>query len=168
MGRCAWAARESRMRGRVWAWVAAALFAVGTLAIGMTPMPLAVALAPPEGLPAMAPGLRLPSKVFGVAWAIIYPSLGIATWLVWTRRARPGAPEALAICGLSYLFFLAFLPITAAAHDQRVTAMMDGFGLVAAYLAAWAYRRVDPRTIIGMLPLLLWMPVTTALKVATL
>jgi tryptophan-rich sensory protein len=150
------------------AWLGAGLFAAGTLGLGMLPMPLAVALAPAEGLPAIAPGLHLPPRLFGVAWAIIYPSLGVATWLVWARRARPGAPEALAVFGLSYLFFLAFLPLAAAAHDQRVTAMLDAFGLVCAYVTAWAYRRADPRTLGWLAPLLIWMPTTTLLKVATL
>jgi len=67
-----------------------------------------------------------------------------------------------------YLFFLSFLPITAAAHDQRVTAMMDLFGLVCAYVAAWGYRRVDARTPRWMMPLLLWMPTTAFLKLVTL
>jgi tryptophan-rich sensory protein len=143
-------------------------FAVGALALGNLTVPLALALAPPDGLPASAPGLRLPSWVFAVVWAVIYPALGVATWRVWARRAQPGAAEALALFGVSFLFFLAFLPITAAAADQRVTAMLDVFGLVCAYASAWAFRRVDPKTLRWMAPLLAWMPVTTLLKLVTL
>jgi len=76
-------------------------FAAGALAIGMTPMPLTAALAPPEGLSAIAPGLHLPSWVFATAWMIIYPSLGVATWMVWVRREQPGAKESLALFGLT-------------------------------------------------------------------
>jgi tryptophan-rich sensory protein len=116
----------------------------------------------------MAPGLRLPPAIFAYAWMVIYPAMGVATWLVWARRGRPGATEALAVFGLGFLFYLAFLPIAAAAHDQRVTAMLDIFGLVCGYVAAWVYWRVDARTVLWMTPLLLWMPTTTLLKLATL
>lgn len=72
------------------------------------------------------------------------------------------------IFGLAFLYFQAFVPITGAAQDQRVTAMMDVLGLIFAYAAAWAYRRVDPATWPWMVPLLVWMPITTLLKFATL
>jgi tryptophan-rich sensory protein len=149
-------------------WCGAVVFAIGALALGTSTVPLAFALAPGGDLSATAPGLHLPSWFFGAVWAVIHPCLGVASWLVWKRRGQAGAAEALALFGVAFLFFLAFLPITAAAHDQRVTAMMDLFGLVAAYAAAWVYWRVDATTLRWMLPLLVWMPVTALLKLATL
>ena len=146
----------------------AAAFGAGALALGMSPLPLALALAPAGGLSASAPGLRLPSWLFGAVWTIIYPCLGVATWRVWARRAQPGVTEALAVFSLCFLFLLAFLPITAAAHEQRVTAMMDIIGLASSYVTAWVYRRVDRGTVRWMVPLLLWMPTTTLLKLVTL
>lgn len=149
-------------------WLGAVACAVGTLALGNITVPLALALAPPGGLPASAPGLQIPSWVFAAVWTVIYPALGVATWRVWRRRTRPGAAEALALFGVCFLFLLAFLPITAAAADQRVTAMMDVVGLACSYTTAWVYRRVDAGTLPFMLPLLAWMPVTTFLKLVTL
>jgi tryptophan-rich sensory protein len=143
-------------------------FAALALALGMLPLPLAFALAPPGGLPASAPGLHLPPWVFATVWTIVYPACGIATWRIWSQRDRAGAREALAVFALAFLFFLAFVPITAAAHDQRVTAMMDIVGLVCGYVAAWAYRRIDRTTTYWLLPLLFWLPTTTFLKLVTL
>ena len=150
--------------GATGAW----LFAAGALALGLLPLPLALAVAPPGGLAQAAPGLHLPPWLFGAIWMVIDPAFGVATWRVWSRRARPGGPEALALAGVAFFVLLAFLPVTAAAHDQRVTAMMDVVGLVCGYAAAWAYRRVDAGTTRWMLPVLLWLPATAALKLVTL
>jgi len=149
-------------------WRGAVAFAIVALALGTLPVPLALSLAPAGDLSATAPGVHLPSWFFGAVWMVINPCLGVASWLVWKRRAQPGATEALALFGVAFLLFLAFLPITAAAHDQRVTAMMDILGLVYAYVAAWVYSGVDAKTIRWMLPLLVWMPITALLKFVTL
>jgi tryptophan-rich sensory protein len=146
----------------------AVAFALTTLALGNLPLPLAFALAPEGDLAASSPGVALPPWVFVAVWTIIYPALGVATWRVWLKRAEPGAIEALALFGVSFLVLLAFVPITAAAADQRITAMLDVVGLTCAYVSAWIYRRIDFTTTRWMLPLLVWMPITAFLKFVTL
>lgn len=142
--------------------------AVFTLAIGHLMVPIAFALAPEAGLTAAAPGVSLPTWVFGAVWTVIYPALGVAVYRVAKRRERPGATEALVCFAVVALHLLAFLPVTAAAAEQRVTAMMDVLGLCGSYALAFVFRRIDRATMWWLLPLLIWMPVTTALKLATL
>jgi len=144
------------------------VFATVAWVLGQLPLPLALALAPHDGLSGVSPGLNLPDWLFGLIWTIIYPALGIATCHAWVHRKKPGAGEALVLFALCFLILLSFLPITAVAHDQRVTAMIDVLGLASSYAAAWAYRRVDLRAGAWMSPLLVWMPITTLLKFATL
>jgi tryptophan-rich sensory protein len=161
----------TREREAQWAprsYRAAGVFALGFLAIGASMVPLARAFAPAAGVSSLAPGLQFPTWLFAAIWAVLYPALGVATFHVWKRRQEPGAVEALIACGMSLAFYLAFLPIAAAAHDQRVTALLDVLGLLYAYLTSWACARVDTRSLPWLSPLLLWMPVTALLKIATL
>ncbi len=152
-------------------WQASSVgFAVAALALGMAPVPLGLALAPAgaDAASASAPGVSVPGWFFGAVWTVIYPAMGVAAWRLWRRRLVPGVLEALSSLAVASVALLAFMPVASAAHDLRVTTMMDVLGLLSAWGSAYAVRRVDVRAAQWLAPLLVWMPLTTALKVWTL
>ncbi|MEY4582781.1 MAG: TspO/MBR family [Pseudomonadota bacterium] len=106
--------------------------------------------------------------MFGAIWSLIYPSVGLATWRIWLRRHEPAARTALLVFALLAVVLWTFLPLVAAAHEQKVTAMMDSLATVHAFAAAHQYARIDRIAARWMLPLLCWLPLTTLLKWATL
>lgn len=134
----------------------------------MLAVPLGLALAPSNSVAGTAaPGLELPSWFFAAVWTVLYPCLGVATWTVWKGRGRPGAQEALVMFAMSFLVSFAFVPVTLAASDIRVTAMMDLLAMAMGYAAAWAYCRVDRTAARWLVPHLCWLPITTVLKLWT-
>jgi tryptophan-rich sensory protein len=137
------------------------IFALVSLALGMLMVPVALCFGE---LSAAAPGLVLSGWLFGAVWTVIYPALGVAAYRLRALRAR----RALWALSLTYGYLLAFLPVATALHDQRATALMDLVSLPVAFYAAREVSRVDRVSWRYMLPLLAWLPVTTALKLATL
>jgi translocator protein len=141
-------------------------FGLASLVVGLSAVPLGLALGPPgvDAGVASGPGVPVPGWVFGAVWTVLYPTLGVAGWRLWRRRVQAGALEALAALGVAFVTLWAFMPVASAAHDLRVTAMMDALSLVAVWTSAWAVRRVDQVAGWWLLPLQAWMPLTTALK----
>jgi translocator protein len=147
--------------------VAAWGFGLAALVVGLSAVPLGVVVGPP-GVnvgAASGPGVPVPGWVFGAVWTVLYPTLGFAVWRLWRQRERPGALEALAALAVAFVTLWAFMPVASAAHDLRVTAMMDVMSLVTVWTSAWAVRRVDQIAGWWLLPLQAWMPLTTLLKV---
>ena len=109
--------------------------------------------------PAWAP----PAWLFGPAWTLLYLLMGVASWLVWQARARPGARAALGLylaqlaanALWTWLFFAWRLGAAAFAEIVVLLALivltMGAFGRVRR-LAAWL-----------LAPYLLWVGYATAL-----
>lgn len=148
---------------------AALVFAGGTLLAGMLAAGMSYLLVPAavgfgEGLepPPVAP----PDWAFWAVWVVIYPGLGVATWLVWRRRREADVRGPLALFALMLVGNLMFLPISnLTGGEPAVLTLMDANGFVSAYVLAWLYSRYDRATAWWLAPLLLWMPITTLLKV---
>jgi hypothetical protein len=49
-------------------------------------------------------------------------------------------------------------------NSLRMTAVMDATGMVLAYAVAWVYSRYAKNAVWWLLPWLLWMPTTLAIK----
>jgi translocator protein len=149
-------------------WTAVA-FALGTLCSGLLSAGLSFAAAgnhsaanPAGVLPALWP----PAWVFWAVWTVIYPCWGVATWLVWRRRHGADVRGALALYTINILGALFFLPLSnLTANNPAVLTLLDANGLIGAYALAWLYTRYDRSTLWWLLPYLVWMPLTLALKI---
>ena len=149
-------------------WRSALVFAGGTWVIGMLAALLSRVAAgdhfaaTPQGI---LPSLWPPAWVFWAVWMLIYPTAGIATWTIWQRRRVADVRGALALYGVNVIGAVCFLPIsTLTGNNPAVLALMDLNGLLSTGVLAWLYGRYDARAVRWLLPFLVWMPLTTALK----
>ena len=146
----------------------ALVFAFGTLLSGLLSAGLSFATAgvhsaanPAGVLPLLWP----PVWVFWAVWIIIYPCWGVATYLVWEKRQQADVRGALVLYAISVLGALFFLPLSnLTANNPAVLTLLDANGLIGAYALAWLYTRYDRRALVWLLPYLVWMPLTLALK----
>ncbi|BDP43846.1 hypothetical protein DAETH_38150 (plasmid) [Deinococcus aetherius] len=149
-------------------WWMALVFSLGTLLLGMVSAGLSFATAgehstaiPLGALPPVWP----PAWVFWAVWIVIYPCWGMATYLVWRRRGEADVRGALVLYALNLLGNLFFLPLSnLTANNPAVLTLLDANGLVGIYALAWLYTRYNRVTLWWLSPFLVWMPLTTALK----
>jgi tryptophan-rich sensory protein len=146
--------------------VAALAFAGGVLAIGIISAFIGFLLTDPsrsvQTLPTL---LSLPPWFFWVVWIVIYPALGVATYLVWQTPTSLGRRMALVYFTLYLASNIAFLPINALIPGVWTAFTLDVIGGIAGIGLAVAFYRVAPRSLPWLLPLLVWLPITTANKV---
>ena len=150
-------------------WWVALVFAFGTLLSGMVSAGLSFATAGehsaanPAGI---LPPVWPPPWVFWVVWLIIYPTWGVATYLVWRRRNQSDVRGALVLYGLNVLGALFFLPLSnITANNPAVLTLLDANGLIGIYALAWLYTQYEKRAVWWLLPYLIWMPLTLGLKI---
>ena len=109
--------------------------------------------------PAWAP----PGWVFGPVWTVLYILMGVAAWLVWCERHRPGAKAALALylaqLALNALWTWLFFTwrLGAVAFAEIVLLWI----LILATLLA--FRRVRPAAGLLLIPYLVWVTFAAAL-----
>ena len=114
-------------------------------------------------LPPWAP----PGWLFGPAWGLLYPMLGVAAWLVWRDRGWAGARVALGLfiaqllANLlwSYLFFSFRMGGVAFAEVLLLWCL-----LAATAIAFW---RIRPLAGVLLLPCLGWVGFAAALNFVT-
>lgn len=107
-----------------------------------------------------------PSWVFPAAWAAVnYPSLGLATWLVWRRHHNAPVTSALGWFGVQLALNASFLPLVYRVKSRRVYATMDTVGAVVTTATTVSYGRVARPAAAAMLPYLGWTYYTTLIKV---
>lgn len=158
---------SSLPRGRRWLLEPAA-FALGISAFGVAAAAIAFGL--DGGNPTVTtgtayPALWPPNWVFWAVWLVIYPASGLAAWHVWRQRASADVRGALTAFALMNVSAALFLPISAlVGGTPAVLTLMDLNGLIAVYALAWLFSRYSRPAALWMLPYLIWMPVTTALK----
>lgn len=142
-------------------WRVAALFALGVLAVGMVPGVLTFALDPSAAGRIGLDEVPVPGWVFTAAFTANYAGMGVATWLVWRRRREADVSVPLAVFAAAFLQTLSFW----LTESLRMTFVMDLTGLILAYTVAWVYSRYESAAVWWLLPWLIWMPFTTALKI---
>jgi len=136
------------------------LFAFAVLIAGMLPTMLMFALDPNVTTRISLDAVPIPGWVFTAVWLIAYPCMGIATWLVWRQRHRANVSVALAIFLLGFIQTLCFWFTT----SVQMTAVLDAMVMLVAYTVAFVYFQFDRRTVFWLLPWLIWMPITFAVK----
>ena len=112
------------------------------------------------------PALWPPTGVFPVAWATVnYPSLGIASWLVWRRRHTTPVAGALRLFGAQLVLNASFLPLVYRVKTRRLYVVMDVVGAVLTTATTLSYGRVARPGGAAILPYLAWTYFTTLIKV---
>ena len=148
-------------------WWMALVFAGGVFALGMGVAGVAFTQTRAKGAKALDaynfPGASS-STPFWLVWFIIYPCMGVATWLVWRRRNVVRVQEPLLIFVVSLVQGFTFW----LSQSVRMTQIIDGTGLMLAYTTAWIYSRYSKAAALWLIPWLLWMPFTFILKLGWL
>ncbi|PFA66702.1 hypothetical protein CN378_13340 [Bacillus sp. AFS015802] len=137
------------------------LFSIGTLVVVMISAGLGFHFAPPNENLDTAPG----ESFFWVAWLIVIPTFGIATWLVWLKREEEDVRGAMVIFLWFILGIISFFPNTAVT-EQSVLAIFisDVMGIIQSLIILWLYSRYSKVAIWWLLPLVIWFPITTFIK----
>lgn len=141
-----------------WAGV---LFALGTLVLVMIAAGFGFYFAPPNENLETAPG----DSFFWVAWLIVLPTWGIATWLVWLKRKEADIRGAMVVYVWFLLGILSFFPSTAATEQSVLNIFIsDVMGIIQSLLILWLYSRYSKAAAYWLLPLVIWFPITTVIK----
>ncbi len=138
----------------------APLFALAMMAIGLLPGWLTFALDPHTPTRIGLGVVPVPAWVFTLVWVVAYPCMGVATWLVWRRRGEVDVAVPLAIFAAALVQTFSFW----FTQSVQMTAVLDAIGVLLAYTVAWVYARYAPVAVWWLLPWLLWMPITLAIK----
>lgn len=103
--------------------------------------------------PAWAP----PGWLFGPVWSVLYLLMGVAAWMIWRERHRPGARTALALY-LAQLALNALWTWLFFAWRMGAAAFVEIVLLWSLLLATLiAFRRVRPAAAHLLVPYLAWV-----------
>ncbi len=146
-------------------WKVLALFAIGTLVVGMLTAFLSFTLFPLDrtyNQPAVYP----PIWVFWMVWLILYPTMGLAAGHVWLKRKVFDVRGAMIFYASLLLGNFLFLPIAnVSGGNPAIMTFMDVNGILTAGLLGWLFARYSKRAFYWLLPLIIWMPITTTFKI---
>lgn len=145
-------------------WPSAVGYAAVPLLLGNVPGLVTFALNPDAAEDIGMTRVAVPPWLFAVVWAIIHGGMGLAAWRLRHSRSTVDACLPLALLAVSYvhsnLFWLA--------EGLRSVAGTDATGLLLAAVTTWAFARQSPAAARFLLPWLVWMPITLAIKVIAL
>lgn len=159
-------AHQARTHSLLTAPVGAITFALGTLLIGFLAASAGFTFVPLVPPYRQLPFLYPPLWFFWVVWLVIYPSWGVATWLVWRKRAVADVRGALALYVITLIGNTLFLPIgNLSGGNPAILSLMDANGVFSSWITFWLYTRYSKQARWFLLPLLIWMPLTFLLKV---
>jgi tryptophan-rich sensory protein len=144
-------------------WVVLLLFVgtalgVGSLGILFLPGPWYAGLSKPAWTP--------PDSWFGPIWAVLYLSMGIAAWLVWSERYHRARNASLLAYGIQLLINALWVPVFFGA--KNIGAAL--FVIVALWLSvAWTLRefsRVKLSAAWLLVPYIAWATLAVALNLS--
>jgi tryptophan-rich sensory protein len=160
------ARRCARAGGWSSGWAGAVVFVAAPVLLSSIPGSVAFAVNPNTAADIGMTRVAVPPWVFVVAWAIIHAGMGLAAWRL--RRSTDGAahdacvPLTLLTAGYvqTNLFWLS--------DGLRSVAAADATGLLFATVTTWAFARQSRAAARWLVPWLVWMPVTLAIKIIAL
>ena len=112
------------------------------------------------------PVLYPPTWFFALIWCVLYPCIGVAIGQVWLTRKQNDVRGVM----IFYIAFLLsnflFLPISNISNgNPAIMTLMDFNGIFTSVLLGWLCSRYSKIAFFWLLPLIIWMPVTAALKI---
>lgn len=145
-------------------WMAV-LFICGTLVVVMIAAAIGFHYASPNKNLHTTPG----DSFFWIAWLIIIPTWGVASWLVWLKRKEADIRGAMIVFFWFLLSLIAFFPQSAATNDNVLNIFIgDVEGIIESWLILWLYSRYSKAAKWWLMPLLIWFPITTIIKLINL
>lgn len=111
-----------------------------------------------------------PNAVFGPVWSFLYVVMGVAAWLVWLRRGRPGARAALVLYVVQLVLNSVWSPLFFGGYPLLGTAALwIGVVVILALVAVLAvtlvrFWRVNRLAGILLVPYLAWVCYATTLN----
>jgi translocator protein len=107
-----------------------------------------------------------PAWLFGPAWSLLYPMMGVAAWTIWRDYGFSGAPVALGLyvvqlalnAAWSWFFF-----VRRNGREATIEVLLLWIAIVATLIAFWPLSRSAG---ILFIPYLLWVTFATALTVS--
>lgn len=142
------------------------IFSVVTFIIGMLTAYISFTLFPLDrtyNLPAVYP----PLWVFWLVWIILYPTMGLAAGHIWLQRKVADIRGAMTFYASILLTNFMFLPIANVSNgNPAIMTFMDVNGVLTSILLGWIFSRYSKTAFYWLLPLILWMPVTTIFKIS--
>ncbi|MEV4169726.1 tryptophan-rich sensory protein [Nonomuraea sp. NPDC049709] len=146
-------------------WPVGLLFVLAPVLIGQIPGALAFTLNPDVATDLGMTRIPIPVWVFIVVWLVIKTGMGIAAWQLWRRAPRGSdvtVPLTVLIAGYlqTNLFWLA--------DGLRSIAVTDATGLLLAAATVVVFSRYSASAARWLLPWLIWMPITLAVKIAAI
>ncbi len=115
------------------------------------------------------PSFNPPNSIFPVVWTALYVLMGVAAWMAW-RKPAPDDHRRIALAAwvvqlvLNVLWSFAFFGARSPLAGLVVIAVL----LVAIVVTILAFRRIDGRAALLLLPYLAWVGFATILNAAIL
>jgi tryptophan-rich sensory protein len=145
-------------------WPSAVGYAAVPLLLGNIPALVTFTLNPDAAEDIGMTRVPVPPWVFAVVWAVIHGGMGLAAWRLRHSSSTVDGCLPLALLAVGYvhsnLFWLA--------EGLRSVAGTDATGLLLAAVTTWAFARQDRPAARWLLPWLVWMPITLAIKIIAL
>jgi tryptophan-rich sensory protein len=143
-------------------WLGAVGYVAVPLLLSMIPGSVAFAANPDTAVDIGLTQVPVPPWVFIVVWAVIHAGMGLAVWRLRQSTEDYAVPAALVVVGFlqTNLFWLS--------DGLRSVAAADATGLLLAVVTTWAVARQSRAAARWLLPWLIWMPITLAVKIAVL
>jgi benzodiazapine receptor len=103
------------------------------------------------------PDWQPPPWIFGPVWTVLYIMIGVAGWMLWTRRAAPGGRLPLMLFVVQLALNFAWTPVFFGLHAMGAAFAVIAvlwLAIVANVVSAW---RVRPAASMLLLPYLAWV-----------
>lgn len=147
-------------------WPSGVAIVAALILLGQRPGGVALLLRPNAAEAIGLTAVPVPVWLFIAVWPVIYAGIGIAAWQLWQQRhaLSPSASVPLIVLAVGFVQST----LSWFTDSLLATAVTDATGLllaVAATAIVRAYSRVAAR---WLLPWLIWMPLTFAIKIATI
>lgn len=110
------------------------------------------------------PSYNPPNWLFGLAWGILYPVMGLASWLVWMEGGFRTQAYPLAAYGVQLALNLLWPAIFFSAHKIGLALIDISALLVAVGVTAVLFKPVNPLAAYLLIPYLAWVAFATFLN----
>lgn len=141
-----------------------ALFVTMPVILGQIPAGIAFTLNPNITTDIGVDILPIPAWFFISLWIVIYAGMGITAWKILTLKSDSikCIPIGILVSGFLTTHFFWFT------ESFRTTANFDALGIIISFTAYWVCSQYSRKATLWLLPWVIWMPTTFALKIAAL
>jgi len=112
------------------------------------------------------PSFNPPDQVFGPVWTVLYILMGVAAWRVWRSADRDTTRGPLTLFALQLAINLGWSVVFFGLHKIATAVATIVVLDVAVLVTMLAFRSVDRRAALLMVPYVVWVAFATVLNVA--